>query len=195
MNMGAFTRKVLPQLYLDLWDEMPMGKNEQGGTFPLCVACEHRASGELYLLDIRGLDQMVDTSPAQTAPIIPPQRPRTGPDQALLAGMLGAETVSNKLPSLPLVTNDVTKPFDRRISDVTNVTNVTITPQEVAYIADQLARSVAPSDIAKRLKGYTPAGYKAFKAKVDTVKQMLGSQPASDDSPEPGTDESDEPPE
>lgn len=49
VNMGSFARKTLPKIYSERWDEMPMGHNKQGGTFPLVVACEHIARCDVYL--------------------------------------------------------------------------------------------------------------------------------------------------
>lgn len=83
VNMGGFTRKMLAKEYGELVDQIPMGTNEQGGTFPLIVVCESPTTGELRLLDMRGLEKIVDSTskPSRTSA-------STQPDDRLLAGLL-----------------------------------------------------------------------------------------------------------
>ena len=189
LHMGVFTRSKLPPIYLERWDEMPMGENEEGSTFPLIVACEHRASGEVYLLDMRGLHEMVDTQPVIQPPIMPPQRAKQQPDQAFLSGLLAG----NEEPaSLPLESNEVTGELPDVHAELP-VTNVIVTPRETAIIAAALAGNETLSDISKRLPGYSPRRYKEFKAKVEFVKRILDSEPANE-APASSADDEEEPP-
>lgn len=57
--------------------------------------------------------------------------------------------------------------------DVTESIGVTVTAEEAARIASLLA-TLPPSEVTKRLPGYTPRRYAEFKAKVEKVRRMLG---------------------
>ena len=89
----------------------------------------------------------------------------------------------------PIVSNTVTDAVTACSSDVSAVTNVTVTAEEAAKIAQLLAGNKAPSMIARELPGYTPRDYKLYKAKVDAVAAMLGNQPRQSDPDRPDPDE------
>ena len=97
INLGGFTRKMLAKDHADLIDQLPMGTNAQGGTFPLVVVCESNM-GELRLLDMRGLDTTVYTPRQAVRSTAPWQAPRPRPDDALIAGLLSGGTSSPNLP-------------------------------------------------------------------------------------------------
>lgn len=57
-------------------------------------------------------------------------------------------------------------------SEVTESNGVTVTTEEVARIAALLA-SLPPSEVTKRLPGYSPRRYAEYKAKVEHVRRLL----------------------
>ncbi len=77
--------------------------------------------------------------------------------------------------------NDVTSPGNENVTalesaetlDGNDVTNVTISPAEVARIAALLA-SLSPSEVVKKLDGYSPRRYAEYKARVDYVVNLMG---------------------
>lgn len=57
--------------------------------------------------------------------------------------------------------------------DVTSGNDVTVTTEEAAKIAVLLV-TLPPSEVAKRLSGYSPRRYAEYRAKVDHVRSLLG---------------------
>lgn len=111
-----------------------------------------------------------------------PSRPRAAqeePEDDLLSALL----------ALPSTGNEVTsgyREFSARTSDVTLLPDDEVTPltgAEIALVTRLLVTGVKPSEVAKRLPGYSPKRYRLFKAKVDQVAAMLatGDAPGADD--------------
>lgn len=68
--------------------------------------------------------------------------------------------------------NEVTDEVTASERDTAASLPVTMTPVEAAKIA-LLLQSLPPSDVAKRLDGYSPRRYSEYKAKVEAVQVML----------------------
>lgn len=186
INLGAFTRSMLKREYAELLSEIPMGTNEQGGTFPLIVVCESPTTGELRLLDMRGLDQGVNHF---APPVAPPTR-QSSPapsENHLLASLLDEHALGNSagnlLPDhgneLPPVTNGVTA-CSSGVTELPDEELPPLTPAETALITRLLVTGNTVSQVAKKLPGYSPRNYQAMKAKVEAVQKMLDTETGKD---------------
>lgn len=165
--LGGFVRKHAGEQVR----AFPHGRTPEGNTFPLIVAAVNPATNECRFVDLRGLSSVNHSQPSQA----------TRPDGAdLLAALLSQDAAvnapGNELPDevtkLPPVTNEVTA----CTSEVTNpdgVTKTLVTPAETALIVRLLITGNTPSQVAKRLPGYSPRRYKEFVRKVEVVQQML----------------------
>ena len=209
IHMGAFTRRMLPLIYLERWDEMPMGTNEQGGTFPLCVACEHRASGEVYLLDMRGLAEMVDTRPATQEPIIPAQRAQANPDSTLLASMFDVQPGVNV--QRPFERSNTVQPRSDAVQDRSSVqANGAERPKSDTNEAAERSETLSPDELRRLVKAVelfklngskqraieTAFGCKKGGSSVWQRASFLFDRAVADEeAPEPSADDEDEPPE
>jgi hypothetical protein len=89
-----------------------------------------------------------------------------------LSGVSGAERGNAPLPALAAIGNESNEVVTASDETVTAVTNVTISSEEIAKIAALLA-SLPPSEVIKKLDGYTPRKYAEYRAKVEAVRQML----------------------
>lgn len=179
VNMGGFMRKALPKEQSHLWESIPLGTNEQGGTFPLIVLCENPTTGEFRLLDMRGLDKRVDTQPAPAPAAMPWEQAKPSADSALLAGMLGSSDDDKG----HVKSDSAISPFDSKVtaaqSEVTQGDMVTVTmptPAEMIHITMSLSQGIAPSQVAKSMKGHNGRTHEAYMAKVKYVKQLIDAQ-------------------
>lgn len=192
VHMGGFTRKMLIKEYSELLDQIPMGTNEQGGTFPLIVVCES-TMGELRLLDMRGLDRMVDSTSRQITPIVPWSKAKTSGDDGLLAGLLAPSTGDTNAPrESPRDMQGTAAESEGTLGDMG--TGDTPTPQEIAQITMSLSRGMTVNQAAKAMKGYNGRTRARLMAKVEYVKSLMETQPSSSEGPAPDSTD-DEPPE
>lgn len=124
--------------------------------------------------------------PAEAEPLDPPSRVRRLPlrrrsiplqrSDGKLAGSVSV--VTNKGNDQVTPSGVGNEPFMPSARDVTPSLPVTslpngVTISEVVRISMLLAEGNAPSNVAKKLPGYTPDRYGEFKAKVDQVKAAM----------------------
>lgn len=174
-----------------------MGTNEEGGTFPLIVACVSPSTGEMRLLDMRGLDKTVDTRSQQKAPALPWQQVQSSPDQALLSEMLARAGGDTEYVADDIGESHGDRSATASQSDVTSGDMATVaapTATEIAHIAMSLSQGKSVRQVARGLKGYNGRTHKACTAKVEYVKALINTQPASD-APQANADDDEEPPE
>lgn len=177
---GAFVKDHAPDL------NPPMGRNPQGGTFPLIVVALSPTTGEKRLLDMRGIDrQTVNTgATVHLVPVRSSALPSRA-DEGLLMGLLGTlpsgrEHVTSDSGSSPRDSGVTAAESGVTSSDI--VKDVAVTPAEVALIARSLSLGMTPSQAAKAMKGCNSRTYKALLAKVEFVKRLLDEVPSKDQS-------------
>jgi hypothetical protein len=149
-----------------------------------------RAAGAQHLvrapyLSNDAFDRQCATLPAKPAPV----KAFPASDDALLASLLGGtelpESGNLVAPSYLRVTAS-----SREVTALPDTELPALTGAEIALVTRLLVTGSTPTQVAKRLPGYSPRLYKVFKAKVDAVAAMLASgdtKPlATDDLDAPG---------
>jgi hypothetical protein len=119
------------------------------------------------------LDALVEAAASRLGAVQPVGQ--VGDRSSELSSLLGrppGKDSRNDLVTDERAANEPFRASDKHVTNKNAVGNVAITAAEAAQIAVLLTK-YAPSDVAKKLYGYTPSRYGEFKAKVDAVRAML----------------------
>ena len=108
--------------------------------------------------------------PVVTTPA-PAPAPRPASSVTSDAERILREALGTPLPAANAVAEGVTA-AGRAVSPVADVTVPALEATEIAQIAHLLA-TLPPSEVTKRLDGYTPRRYAEFRARVDYVRELL----------------------
>lgn len=148
---------------------------QRPGVF-VCRASGHQLLVQAPYLPDAEFDQHCAALPARAV------KDFAGGDDAFLADLLAGN-------SLPAAGNEKTGRYSGVTACTSEVTELpgndetTPTGAEIALVTKLLVTGSSRSEAAKRLPGYSPKLYKSFKAKVDAIAAMLGSD---DDMDAPG---------
>lgn len=148
---------------------LPSPQKRQG-VFVLRAGSEQDLIQSPYISD-EHFDHLCESLPQRTQPVEAPTRVN---DDALLSNLLAGMGVGEAVTTTAAGNEANTAPAGE-VRNENLVSNVVVTPSEVAQIATLLTAH-SPSDVAKKLYGYTPSRYAEFKAKVDAVKSMLNKE-------------------
>jgi hypothetical protein len=142
-----------------------------------------RTAGAQLLVQAPYLSDAAFDQHVAALPVVRRSVPQPPADDDLLASLLAG----NELPAHGSEKPARYEPFTACTSEVTELPrNDETTPSgaEIAFVTKLLVTGISRSETAKRIPGYTPKLYKAYKAKVDAVAALL----AEGDAP-PGKDD------
>jgi hypothetical protein len=151
---GGFVRTRIERDYPTLFASLPLGRNREGGTFPLQVIAWSPTTGEQRLLDLRGL------SVADTAIPIPVQAPATTDTTAFLA-------------DLHTSTPDVPPPDD----DEASTLETTPTPADTRIDTELITALIQAGWSANRI--YSKIGGSRNKV-MEVIRELKASQGGMD---------------
>jgi hypothetical protein len=119
-------------------------------------------------IDEPTFDRLCETLPAKA------QRSITqAPEDGLLSSLLASSSDNEPPADMVTIGNAGNEGVTASESDVTTAVTVTVTTAEAAKIAMLLA-SLPPSEVVKKLDGYSPRKYAEYKAKVEYIAAILG---------------------
>ena len=145
-----------------------------------------RVGGAQVLLQAPWLSDAAFEAQVGMMPTVKSFQATSAGDADLLASLLASNPLPEsgnenepRYPSFTACTSDVTALPDASLPALTGA--------EIALVTKLLVTGVSPSDAAKKLPGYSPKLYRAYKAKVQAVAELLADSKAeAEDMDAPG---------
>lgn len=173
--LGAEAKTMYKKHAPDLWADVPMARNPQGGTFPLVAICISPTTGDVCYLDMNGFTQYAP-APKPAKKQAPWITAAPTVEDGLLAGMLSISP--GDMGTSPSNNEGTAAESEGTEGDMGTVTAPT--PQEITFITMSLSRGQTVSQTAKAMKGYNGRTRQALMAKVEYVKGLIESQSGDD---------------